>query len=202
MHIVKIIFSVLCAVAAIFAIVIAIFFGMEKILTLPPEQVLTLLGVIVAGIGISVALWLARRNEKVRMKCAVDLHTVIYRGPPAECCVSFQVTNLGVLPITVDKIGCSVGTGSNKIHRTLYIPESPISVPLPKRLEHGESANFQAPVGTEGIQMWMQYFAEQLGITKINIKTLRVEIHIATGHVEIVKPSASFTNALAAVLSS
>ena len=205
----KIILLALYAMASIFAIVIALFCGMERIHTLSHDQVIALLGTTgawIAGVGTfvaaSIALWLARRNENVKLKCAVDLRTMIPLGRQSdERYVCFQVTNLGILPITINNIGWSAGTGDNKKH-AMHDPRSPLSAKLPKRLEHSESANFLDPIEVERVQMWMRGFAEGLGITKANSKTLRAEIHTTTGHVEIVKPSAGFTDTLAKALSS
>ena len=212
MHIGKIVLLMLSAAVLIFSIVIAILWSMTSILALPYEQAVSLLGAIgtwVAGLGalaaVGVALWLAHRHEQVRMKFVVDLYGAVYGDArPAEYCVSFQVTNLGVLPITVKTIKWFVGTGRNEKWVIPIIPASPFSRlhPFPKKLEYGEGVDFRVPVEVKKIQIWMRNLADGLGVTKRNIKTLRARIYTTTDHVEIVKPSKDFMKELAEAMNS
>jgi len=206
----KIVLLVLSATVLIFAAVTAIFWSMTSILALPYGQAISLLGAVgtwVAGLGTfgaaGIALWLARRTEKVRMKCMVDLHVILYGDArPRERCVLFEVTNLGMLPIIVDTIKWSIGTGRDKKYGDHFIFGSALSASLPKRLEYGESADFRHSWKEEYTKIWMHDFAEMLGVTRSNIKTLRARIHTTTGHVEVVKPLRSFMEELAEAINS
>ena len=127
MHFGKIVLLVLGAIVLTLATATAIFCSMTSILALPYGQAISLLGAVgtwVAGLGTlgaaGIALWLGRRTEKVRMKCIVDSHVMLYgRELPREYCVLFKVTNLGILPIIVDTIDWSIGTDSNKKYGSL-----------------------------------------------------------------------------------
>ena len=206
----KVVLLALGATVLIFVTVTAIFWSMTSIWAFPCGQAIPLLGAVgtwVAGLGTfgaaGVALWLGRRTEKVRIKCLVDLRGLLYADRrPAECCVEFEVTNLGILPIIVDTIDWSIGTGRNKKYGIQIILESPLSASLPKRLEHGENANFRVRWKEADMTIWMRDLVRTLGITESNIKTLRARIHTTTGHVEVVKPLKSFMATLADAINS
>ena len=61
-------------------------------------QVLSTLGTWISGIGALaaaiIALWLARRVEKVKLRCYVNFQFLIGNGVSQDC-VNFHVTNLG-----------------------------------------------------------------------------------------------------------
>ena len=206
----KIVLLMLGATVLIFAIVIAILWSMTSILELPYEQAIPLLGAIgawVAGLGTlgaaGIALWLARRTEKIRMRCVVNLYVVLYgEKQPTKYCMGCEVTNLGILHIIVDAIGWSIGTGNNKKYGTQNIFRSPYSDSLPKRLEYGESANFRVLWKEEEMKIWMRNLVEMFDITFSNIETLRARIYTTTGHVETVKPSKDFMKELAEAINS
>ena len=209
MHFGKIVLLVLGAIVLTLATATAIFWSMTSILALPYGLAISLLGAVgtwVAGLGAfgaaGIALWLARRTEKVRMKCIVDLYGMYYGDArPRECCVLFEVTNLGMLPIIVDAIEWCIGTGRDK-KCSKHIFFKADSFALPKRLEYGESADFRDSWKEEETKIWMRNLAEMVGITRSNIKTLRARIHTTIGHVEAVKLSKDFMEVLAEAINS
>lgn len=201
MHPGQIVLLVLGVTALILTIVIAIFWSTANILALPHEQVTLWLGAFgtwVAGFGTffaaGTALWLAVRAEKIRMRCVVVLGRASYSE---KYCVLFKVTNSGRLPIIVDAIAWSIGTGSDGMGGIITDADS-----LLKKLEHGESAAHQVCWGEKDMMIWMRNLAEGLGITGGNIETLRVRIYTTTGHMEVVKPSKDFMKRLAEAINS
>lgn len=204
MHFGKITLLVLGVAALIFAVVIALWS-----MTLPYEQAIRLgvIGTWVAGLSTFgaavIALWLARRTEEIRMKCIVSFSRMMHEGGKwGKYCVRFKVTNLGILPIIVDTIEWSIGTGRNKEYAIQNIPESLLSASLPKRLEHGKNANFLVCLEEKDMKIWMRGFVEKSGLPGSSIKTLRARIHTTTGHVEVVKPAKDFMKKLAEAINS
>ena len=109
-------------------------------------QLWTALGTWFAAVGtISatvVALWLARRAERVKLKASVGIRWVIDTPPdkPREI-LECQVTNLGERPVTVTETGWFFGKKESWPYAIQLLgPSSPDK--YPKRLEHGETAWF------------------------------------------------------------
>ena len=79
-------------------------------------QLWTVLGTWFAGIGTVsatvVALWLARRAERVKLKASVGIRSLVGGVIPPDNLrkiVQFHVTNLGERPVIVTEIGWHFG---------------------------------------------------------------------------------------------
>ena len=161
-------------------------------------QILGVLGTWVAGLGAifaaAVALWLARRVEKVKLKSYVDLSTIVGVGISQEC-LNFSVTNLGERPVTIVSVGWRIGSGkSRKFAIQLLTEFSPDQ--CPKKIEYGERASFMVNL-SEPLN-WMEELAREF-ISDKPIKTLRAQIHTSVGHTEDVKPARNLLEKLQAV---
>lgn len=161
----------------------------------PNFQFWNTIGTWFAGIGtfaaVAVALWLARRVEKVKLKCNVGLRLLVGTGVSQEI-LSFHVTNLGERPITVDSVGWRFGKGKKKRY-LIQTLTGVSSYSLPKKLEHGEAASFM--INFVETPNWMTDFCKSLSSRK-DIDTLRAQIHTSVGHTENVKPDESFLDEL------
>ena len=75
-------------------------------------MLLNALGSWVAGAGslaaVGVALWLARRVEKIKLDAWVGHRVLVGAGTKAEC-LGIMVTNLGERPVTINSIGWTIG---------------------------------------------------------------------------------------------
>lgn len=154
------------------------------------DQQIQLLGVIgawIAGFGSLfasiVALWLARRSERVKLKAHVGLRVCVGGGASYEL-LAFRVTNLGERDVTIVAIGWRIGKGKNR--KLAIQPLTPSSQDvLPRRLKYGEEALFSV----DFVQSpdWISDFAKGF-ISNKQIQTLRAEIHTSVGYVHIVEP--------------
>lgn len=154
-------------------------------------QILNMLGTWVAGLGAIfaavVALWLARRVEKVKLKSYVGLQMIVGGGIPQEC-LNFSVTNIGERPVTIVSIGWRIGSGKSRKSAIQTLTGSSPSQ-CPKKIEYGEMASFM--VNFSESPDWMKEFVERF-ISDKPIKTLRAQIHTSIGHTEDVKPEKEF----------
>lgn len=111
-----------------------------------------------ATLGASiVALYLARRVERIRLKVHVGIRELILGdGSPARQHVCIDVTNLGDQPVTVNSVGWAVGKGKRR--KYCLQPVSGIYTShYPIELDHGKNANFM--VSFNDMPSWVQEFA-------------------------------------------
>jgi hypothetical protein len=164
-------------------------------------QVWMVIGTWLAGLGtfaaVVVALSLARRVEKVRLKVHVGLRALILGdGSPFQRHLNIGVTNLGERPVTISSIGWAVGRGKHR-RFGLQTLSGPYTAQYPIELGHGKSATFM--VSFLVTPNWLEEFA--LGFVKDlsdrNLKTLvaqvqtsvsqTVEVHPETGLLDEIK---------------
>lgn len=146
---------------------------------------LSAIGSWVSGIGtllaVVISLYLANRKAKLRLKCEVGERVMIIPGAnPGEGDnqpgISIIVTNLSVLPVTINTIGWTCGK-KNYWHQMLGDPES---ARLPNRLEYGEQAIFW--ISLEGKEeSWFEEFAQQLKERGANPNKMKVTISTSSG---------------------
>jgi hypothetical protein len=82
-------------------------------------QIWVAAGTWVAGLGsfaaAGVALYLSRRNEKLRLRVEAGLRLIDTPGHESlERCVGIQVTNLGDRPVTINSVGWAIGKGKHR----------------------------------------------------------------------------------------
>ena len=154
-------------------------------------QSLTMLGTWLAGVGTlvaaGVALWLARRAEKVKLKVHVGLRQLIFGdGRPIEDYLAIHVTNVGERSVTIVSVGWCVGKGRSRQPAL----DLSASNECPKKLEYGETKVFTTPFAD-----WVREFSTGFQIpTKKQIKTLRAQINTSVGYVKCVTPEKILLN--------
>ncbi len=153
-------------------------------------QVWNTVGTWFAGIGtciaVAIALWLARRAEKVRLKCYVG-HGLLIGGGDAKEVLRFHITNIGERPVTIDSVGWRIGRGKNRLH-AMQLRSSPDE--LPKKIEYGETVSFRIDFSD-----WIEEFCKKILQDK-PVKTLRAQIHTSIGYTENVKPERNLLDKL------
>ena len=112
-------------------------------------QIWDLVGVWFAGLATTfaavVALLLARRLEKVRLKVFVGTKILLGSRKPQYKLLCIDVTNLGDWPVSINGVGWRIGK-RNKKRNSMQTLTHPASNKFPVKLSYGESANFQIQV--------------------------------------------------------
>ncbi len=150
---------------------------------------LAAVGTIVAA---CVALYLARRSERVRLKAHVKFWRWVGDGIQPEKVLMISVTNEGGRAVTINDAGWRIGRGKRK--KSCILNLSPSSQhQFGKKLEYGETGKFI--LEESNVEEWSgrtikglaQYLVEE-GFSDKSLKTLRAQIHTSVGHTEDVVP--------------
>ena len=166
--------------------------------------VLTAAGTWAAAIGtiaaVSVALLLALRSEKVRLKASVGCKLVIAGdGSQPTRCLLTRVTNVGERPVTILSTGWRIGRWKSE-RFCIHSPSTTSQWKFGAKIEHGETAQFMTDF--EESPNWMSEFASGFvkdGSNK-SLKTLRAQIHTSVGHTLDVRPERAFLKELKELL--
>lgn len=133
----------------------------------------------------TIALWLARRAERVKLRTWAGRRILVPSRSPKEF-ISFEVTNCGERPVTITGIVFRVGSRSRRRRRQLGLlpvggwrPQD-----LPHRIEYGESASFNMDFAT-----WVEAMRNDVlrDIPEKDWKTIRALIVTSIGHKEVVE---------------
>lgn len=158
-------------------------------------QILNTLGTWVAGIGTfaaaAIALWLARRVEKIKLDAHVGLRLITGGGITQEY-LNISVTNHGERSVTIVSTGWRIGRGKNKRFAIQLLSQSSPHQ-YPKKIEYGETASFM--VNFSESPGWMKDFSKRI-ILDQSIKTLRAQIHTSISYTMDVVPEKGFLNQL------
>lgn len=146
-------------------------------------------GTILASI---VALMLARRSTKVRIKALVGIREVIGIGTHRTF-VAFSVTNLGERPVTITSLGWRIGKGRRNQRYGLIPFTDPLSAEIPKTLNYGEAATFFALEKTD--PRWLSDYLTTF-IKGDSTETLRGLVHTTVGYSAVVVPEDGYLRAL------
>jgi hypothetical protein len=163
-------------------------------------QVWVAVGTWVAGIGtiaaVIVALYLARRVEKVRLKVHVGLRVVVLGdGTPFQRHLAFNVTNVGERPVTINTVGWAVG--KRHARRLAMQPVSgPHTSQYPAELSHGRTVNFM--VSFDATPNWLREFVTGFvkDVSDSSLKTLVAQVHTSVGQTVEVCPEPELLDAL------
>ena len=161
-------------------------------------QILGVLGTWFAGLGTfaaaGIALWIALRTRKVKLKCNVGLRTIVGGHGQREC-LSVSVTNIGEGDVIIENLGWRIGRRGNRKYAIQILgTNSPHR--FPKKLAHGERGTFMVNIVESSD--WMQDLKTNF-IKEAPIQSLRAEIYTSVGHTEIIKPEDRFLTALARI---
>jgi hypothetical protein len=161
-------------------------------------QLWNAIGTWVAGlatvVAVVVSLWFATRRDRVKLNVVAGVRLVIAGdGSPPREFVSISATNLGERPVTISIIGWRIGTGKKRKFcvQTLGDRESH---DYPKRLDHGEAANFLVFTGrgwpNEFINKFIQSNDERL------LRTLVAQVHTSVGQTADCQPEGNLLDLL------
>lgn len=151
---------------------------------------LTMLATWCAAFGttgaVIVALWLARRTEKVRLNASVSV-SVMFESGRSEEGVLITVINLGDRPVTI----ASVSWGIGKVREdSLSVIDKNVLNQCPVKLEHGEPKHFFTPFFQHGRRSLLRSLVSGLQITtRKQIQALRVQVHTSVGYTKYVVPT-------------
>jgi len=138
--------------------------------------------------AVIVALYLARRTEKVRLKVHAGLRVIILGdGSPPQEHVVISVTNVGERPVIINSVGWAVG---KRRHRSFCIQtvSGPYTKQYPVELAHGKSADFM--VSFLATPTWPVEFATGFvkDLSDKSLKTLVALIHTSIGQTIEIHP--------------
>lgn len=151
-------------------------------------QIWIAIGSWLAGIGTvgatAVALYLARRVEKLRLRIRVGLMEVVMGdGTPFQEHLGIDVTNAGERPVTINSVGWAVGKGKRRRY-AIQPFHGTHSAQCPIELAYGKSAKFL--VSFNVMPNWPRDFGTGFvqDLSEKHLKTLTVQVHTALGFVE------------------
>ncbi|KQW57073.1 hypothetical protein [Variovorax sp. Root411] len=142
-------------------------------------QIANAVGTWVAGLGtlaaVIVSLWLALDSRRVRLKTRVGIYWLIPGdGTQRTEFVNFDVTNVAERPVTISSVGWVIGRG--KARRFALQDVSQMLDDVPRRLDHGQKANFATELSRSA---WLGYIADF--VQESPIKTMRGTVTTSVG---------------------
>ena len=155
-------------------------------------QILVAVGTWFAGTAtfaaVIVALRLAKRAEKVRLRGYVGLRELVKGdGSPSEEHLCINVTNLGERPITIHSAGWAIGKGKKR-RFAIQTVAATYSTQCPVELTYGKQASFMVSFLVS--PNWSREFATGFvrDLSDANLKTLVAQIHTSVGQTIEIKP--------------
>ncbi len=149
-------------------------------------------GTWVAGAGtvgaVVVALQLEKTRRRVDITVSVEVYDIITPGgvPPRYQTIGFMVVNMGERAATISSVGWSVGEkGAERL--AVQNIEGRQGAVTPKRLEHGERADFMFTLD----QTWPAYFVKDFVKDRADLSTLCGAVSTTTSHIVKVVPGRS-----------
>lgn len=136
----------------------------------------------VSGIGSLAAaisaVYLARSAQKIKLQGHFGHRLILGTGRPTREVISIGVTNIGNRTTTVRNIGIRSGL-FKKRYGIIMVGQSDISESIPKTIADGEQGNWSIPL--QGNPNWIADLCEKFVTTKLDVLTLRVQIHTTNG---------------------
>ena len=161
---------------------------------------LSIIGSWLAGIGTLcaalVALWLARRSEKIDLMVNVDERLMVgegYSEHPRYLWI--KIVNRGQINVIINSIGWRVGK-KNKKYCLQLLDKSPYSNKLPIELPYGHEATYLIPFFGEA--EWLKNFSNDFIGNDIErkVKSLYLQISTSVGKTIETKVSENLKKAL------
>ena len=141
-----------------------------------------------------VALYLARRGEKVRLRIFVGVRLVMRGdGSPGTPYVCFDVTNVGERPVVITTVGWVIGKRKARRYCIQILEGFPWKQ-CPAELTHGQGTKFM--VGLSGTPDWTKEFATSFVNEPQQLKTLRAQIFTSVGQTFEIQPERSLIDRL------
>jgi len=138
----------------------------------------------VSGIGslsaAAVALYLARKAEKIKLKGYCGLRVIIGQGMPHVDVLTISVTNIGTRSTIVNNIGLQVGKRGKKRVAIINVVKDEYSMGVPYSLVDGQIAHWNIQLDTE--KSWIKDLCKDFITTKDDVNSLRFSVH--TNHDE------------------
>lgn len=140
-----------------------------------------------------VALHLARRSERIRLRCYCGIFIIVGMGAPKRSVVNISATNVGIRGTVVNNVGLRVGF-LKKRYAVINIVPTVASVGIPKELTDGQSANWHIPLDDE--KSWLKDLCKSFIKRKSDIRSFRFTLHTNHGRDFVITPAKSFREAL------
>jgi len=156
----------------------------------------------VSGIGALtaavVALYLARRSERIRLKGYSGIRMLLFPGVPTQEVFSVSATNVGTRSTIINNIGLRVGRFKNKRQAVIGINPTQYSAGVPHALADGQTASWHIPLDAQ--KTWLRDLCGTIVKTQDDVRTLRFVVHTTHGHDFVLKPDDSVREFLLATL--
>src|SRR3954463_3370440 len=136
----------------------------------------------VSGLGsfsaVVAALYLSNAAQRVYLRGYVGLRLIISTGMPAQEILAFSVTNIGSRTTVVNNLAMRVGF-FKKRYAIITTDRDFGSSSMPAPIADGEVANWHIPIDKE--KTWLIDFCKDFVQSKLDVHTLRFEIHTTNG---------------------
>ncbi|HKN05511.1 MAG TPA: hypothetical protein VJY31_16415 [Buttiauxella sp.] len=126
--------------------------------------------------AVILSLYLANRKPVPKLK--ITSSASIISPLPNVCKQGYAITvaNVGVPPVVVSSIQWEFG-GAQKI---VQFFDKHISCPMPKKLEHGESALFF--IECENFSDWVKFMKQTIEDAEGKVRKLKIVVNLSTGY--------------------
>ena len=155
----------------------------------------------VSGIGslsaASIALYLARRSERIRLRGYCGFRDIIGTGQPRREVLCISTTNIGTRATVVNNIGMRVGR-FKKRQAVITMMSTPISAGIPQQLTDGQSVSWHIPLDEQ--RGWVKDLAASFVKSKADIRSLRFTVYTNHGYVLVLTPEEPLREALRQML--
>lgn len=155
----------------------------------------------VSGIGslsaASIALYLARRSERIRLRGYCGFRDIIGMGQPKREVLCISATNVGTRATVINNIGMRVGM-FKKRQAVIAMMPTPISAGVPQQLTDGQSASWHIPLDEQ--RAWVAQLCGTFIKSKSDVRTLRFTLHTNHGGVLVLVPEEPVREALLQML--
>lgn len=138
--------------------------------------------------AVIVALYLARRDEMLRLRASVARGDVISKID-SRSVVMINISNIGRRPVQITSLGWRIGF-AKKRHYFLKLDENdPDNHPLPNKLGDGDQAHYF--ISAPDFDRLMDEIIDGLSWMQRNFvaRSMRFLIHTSAGKVFVVKPA-------------
>ena len=156
----------------------------------------------VSGIGALaaalVALYLARRSERIRVRAYCGFRIIIGTGVPKREVFCVSATNIGTRATIVNNIGMRVGRIRRR-YAVINMMPTAISAGIPQQLVDGQSVSWHIPMDAE--RTWVKELCSSLVRSKSDARSLRFTVHTNHGVDVTIVPEKPFVAALEKALS-